>query len=249
MRVLGIDTATPTGSVALVEDGEFGVEEVFPSAVAAVGLGAEKPNHAVELLSRIDALLCRAGITLAEVSALGVSLGPGSFTGLRIGLSTVKGMAYGWQIPVAGVPTLPAMATRVGDWNGLICPFVDARKKEVYAALFRRSAGSLDRLTEDQVGSPGAFIRHVRVLQEPCLFIGSGVEVYGALIRDALGGAAFLPPSEAYPSAAFAVALLAEQRVRRRESDALGELAPVYLRPAEAELGLQARAAGRVRLR
>ncbi|MBI2986272.1 MAG: tRNA (adenosine(37)-N6)-threonylcarbamoyltransferase complex dimerization subunit type 1 TsaB [Deltaproteobacteria bacterium] len=234
--ILGIDTATATASVAIVEEGKLILEEAR-SAPKQGGPGA-RGNHAEILLPLIDAVLSRASLSLSEISAFAVSLGPGSFTGLRIGLSTVKGLAYGWEIPVVGVPTLPAIATRVTGWEGLVCPFLDARKKEVYAALFRRRDGALERLTEDLVSSPDAIIDRAAVLghSEPCLFIGDGIKAYGNLITTALADRGFLTLGEAYPSTACAVAQLGEARVRRQEFDSVGTMIPLYLRPSEAEL-------------
>lgn len=234
--ILGIDTATAIASVALVEDGKLVLEEArsAPQQHGPVGRG----NHAEILLPLIHAVLNRVGVPLCEISAFAVSIGPGSFTGLRIGLSTVKGLAYGWDIPVVGVPTLLAIAARVTGWDGLVCPFLDARKKEVYAALFRKKGGTLERLTEDVVSSPASVIETMKALADgaSCLFIGDGVQVYGDLITTALGNRALLTLGGTYPSTACAVARLAEARLARQESDPVGALVPLYLRPSEAEL-------------
>ncbi len=239
MKVLGIDTATSTASVALAEDGKLILDEVWPSQTPCEApFTTERANHAETLLPLVDRLLKKGSLSVSELSALAVSIGPGSFTGLRIGLSTVKGLAYGWQIPVVGVPTLLALAARVTDWEGLICPFVDARKKEVYAALFRKKADRLERLTEDLVSSPDGIIQRLQSLgsQERCLFIGDGTKVYGALIESAFANVCRLTLGESYPSTASAVARLGEERLRQRETDPLGPLVPLYLRPSEAEL-------------
>jgi len=240
MKVLGVDTATAAASVALVEDGRLILEEVSPedrqrrsSSSAAV-----RVNHAETLLPLIDGLFKRAGLSLSEISALAVSIGPGSFTGLRIGLSTVKGLAYGWNVPVVGVPTLLALAARVTDWEGVICPFLDARKKEVYAALFRKQAGTLERLTEDLVSPPERIIQRIQssVERGRCLFIGDGTRAYGDMIKDTLGDLGHLTLGEAYPSTASAVARLGEEKILSEGGASPGALVPLYLRPSEAEL-------------
>ncbi len=239
MRVLGIDTSTATASVALVEDGKLLCEEVRsdprqPGALSSASRG----NHAETLLPLIDALLNEAGLPLSEVTAFAVSIGPGSFTGLRIGLSTVKGLAYGCRIPVVGIPTLLAVAARVTGWDGLICPFLDARKNEVYAALFRKKRQGLEHLTHDLVATPEEVVQKVKSLgnREPCLFIGDGAQVYANLITATLGNRGFLTLGETYPSTACAVARLGEERLGKQEIDSLGSLVPLYLRPSEAEL-------------
>jgi len=240
MRVLGIDTATATASVALVEDGKLIAEEIHRcnSQPRSSSSGASRPNHAEILLPLVDRLSKKTGIHLRDLAALAISIGPGSFTGLRIGLSTVKGLAYGCGIPVVGVPTLGAVAARVTDWDGLICPFLDARKKEVYAALFRKKGESLERLADDAVCAPERVIGHIQSRREgkPCLFIGAGVRVYGSLIQDLLGEGAILAVEERYPSVASAVARLGEEKLARVGGDPVGPLVPLYLRPSEAEL-------------
>ena len=237
--VLGIDTSTATASVALVEGGKLILEQVSsipgqPGALSSPNRG----NHAENLLPLIDALLNKAGLPLSEVTAFAVAIGPGSFTGLRIGLSTVKGLAYGWKIPVVGVPTLLAVAARVTGWDGLICPLLDARKKEVYAALFRKKRQGLEQLTQDLVATPEEVVQKVEALgnRESCLFIGDGVQVYANLITATLGNRCLLTLGETYPSTACAVAQLGEERLNRQEFDSLGSLVPLYLRPSEAEV-------------
>ena len=149
MRIVGIDTSSATASVALLEDGQIIAERCHPISIAghAAGLAGFKSNHAEILLPLVESVARQARVSLPEVSGIALSIGPGSFTGLRIGLSTVKGLAYGWGIPVVGVSTLLAQAARVGDFDGVICSFLDARKHEVYAALFRKSKHGLTRLT------------------------------------------------------------------------------------------------------
>ena len=239
MKVLGIDTATATASVALVEEGKLIAEEVRSAPKqSSPHPSGRQGNHAEILLPLVDTVLAKAGLSLSEISAFAVSIGPGSFTGLRIGLSTVKGLAYGWEIPVVGVPTLLAVAARVTGWDGLVCPFLDARKKEVYAALFRKRGEKLERLSEDLVCAPEKVLQKTESLAdgEPCLFIGDGTKVYEDLITTSLGDRGFSTLGESYPSGAYAVARLGEEKLRRQEFDSLGPLVPLYLRPSEAEL-------------
>ena len=240
MTILGLDTSTATASVALIEDGRLILEHFRRGSVKGKGPTALIPraNHAETLLPLVENLMKNSSRSWEQVSGIAVSIGPGSFTGLRIGLSTVKGLAYGWDVPVIGVPTLLAVAARVTGWNGLICPLLDARKKEVYTALFRTKGGKgLERLTEDMVSSPERILQHIQSLgREACLMIGDGTEVYEGLIKEVLGEDTLVTPGDSYPSIAYSVACIAEERVRRGESDAPGSLVPVYLRPSEAEL-------------
>src|SRR6478672_10409581 len=155
MRIIGIDTATTTASVALIDNGLLISEKVYPiheSRGNARGLNS-KSNHAEIIIPLIESLFETTNISLQDVTGFALSIGPGSFTGLRIGLSTVKGLAYGSQIPVVGMSTLFAHAARVTDYDGLICTLLDARKNEVYAAVFRKTGDVVNRVTEDIVAS------------------------------------------------------------------------------------------------
>jgi tRNA threonylcarbamoyladenosine biosynthesis protein TsaB len=239
MLILGIDTATAAASAAIVEDQRLVVEETG-AGFQARGNGAQphRGNHAEILLPLIDKLLDAAGLRLTDLSALAVTIGPGSFTGLRIGLSTVKGLAYGSETAVVGVPTLAAVAARVNDSDGFICPFLDARKKEVYAALFCRRGKTLERVSDDVAATPETVVEAMRRLVhgEPCLFIGDAARTYAGVVKESLGENGRLTLGENYPSIASAVAFLAGEKVLRDEPDPVGPLVPLYLRPSEAEL-------------
>jgi tRNA threonylcarbamoyladenosine biosynthesis protein TsaB len=244
MRILGVDTATPTASVALVEDGELAAEEIYPSRETIIppAARARSANHAEVILPLVDTVLSRRGLSLGHLSGLALSIGPGSFTGLRIGLSTIKGLAYGSALPVVGVSTLLANASRPARWEGLICSLLDARKNEVYASLFLKNGAQLGRLTEDLVApahSVAAMIQRLGA-STACLFVGDGCEVYKPLLSDQLGAQAhFLGAEEPSPSVACAVARLSHERFRGHDVDSLATLTPVYVRPSEAEFRLR----------
>jgi tRNA threonylcarbamoyladenosine biosynthesis protein TsaB len=237
MSILGIDTATSIASAALIENDRIIAEQIhgFSSRSQSSSL---KTNHAEIILPLIEAVLRAAGLSLRDLSGLAVSIGPGSFTGLRIGLSTVKGLAYGLDIPIVGVSTLFGSAARVENFNGLICSILDARKKEVYAALFRRSGDGLIRITDDRAAGAAEVVELAKNLagSEPCLFIGDGAIKYENMIVEAFGNSVISTAGENYPSLASGVARLSEKRVQENEANNLTALVPVYLRPAEAEL-------------
>ena len=156
---------------------------------------------------------------------IGVSIGPGSFTGLRIALSAVKGFAYALGQHVVAVPTLEALARTVTDWEGNVCPLLDARKGEVYAAFFHREGhGRLERLTPDQVCTPHALLDRFAT---PCLFLGDGVERYGDLIVERCGPAARLLPFATHHPHGLIVAQMAWKRLSQGESDDLSTLVPL----------------------
>jgi tRNA threonylcarbamoyladenosine biosynthesis protein TsaB len=241
MRVIGIDTASGAASVALVENGLL-VSERTDSRCEFAGSANRrnsKSNHAETLLPSIELLFESTGVSLQDITGFALSIGPGSFTGLRIGLSTVKGLAYGWQIPVVGVSTLLAHSARVTDYDGMICALLDARKNEVYAAVFQKTGDVLDRVTQDAVGPVVKTIEMVRGFQKgaPCLFVGDGAEVYKNWLQNF--PEIRLAETTNSPTIAATVARLSEARFRSNRVDDLGALTPVYLRPSEAEFKRQ----------
>ena len=237
MRILGIDTATPTASVALVEDEKLLAEQIHRQAKIPSDQAMSQPkgNHAEVILPLIGALLDGASLSLSELSGIAVTIGPGSFTGLRIALATVKGIAYEWGVPVVGISTLHANAARV-DADGFICSLLDARKQEVYAALFRRAGKVLTRVSDDAVLS----VSRVSELLSRCgainpLLIGDGAQAYQKQLNDSFAGALRFAAGDEFGSVAAQAALLARQRIVAAAGDDLGVLAPLYLRPSEAE--------------
>jgi tRNA threonylcarbamoyladenosine biosynthesis protein TsaB len=239
MRILGLDTASPTASVAIVEDGALVAEEIHDRSSAHPGNTSPtlKGNHAEIILPLIRSVLAKSKSSLDELAGIAVSIGPGSFTGLRIGLATVKGLAYGRELPVVGVSTLFANAARTKDFDGLVCSMLDARKSEVYMALFQGDGRRLTRVTEDAITSIQGAIELVRscrgVDASSMLLIGDGAKAYEKVLTDALAQSTLF--ANGHSSVATEVAVLAEGRFRRCASDDLGTLAPIYLRPAEAE--------------
>lgn len=232
MRILGIDTATTSASAALVQDGVIIADESY---------SRPRVGHAEIILALVASVFAKARASLSDLDGIAVSIGPGSFTGLRIGLSTVKGLAYGERLPVAGVSTLLAIAARVPDFDGLICSMLDARKKEVYASFFRPTGDSLTRLTDDAIAPIHAVIDQARkhAAGGLMLFIGEGAKVYQTTLVRSLGVEASFCSDEDWPSLASAVARIGEKRLAHSEGDFLGSMAPVYLRLSEAEMKLR----------
>ena len=151
-------------------------------------------------------------------------------------MATVKGIAYEWGLPVVGVSTLHANAARVTDADGFICALLDARKREVYAALFRRSGGSLTRLSEDAVISvPSVIELLLGAGATDCVIIGDGAQAYEKLLSSALGSATRIVASDEYRSVAAEVATLSWGRFHAAKTDDLGALVPLYLRLSEAQ--------------
>ena len=226
MLVMGVETSAMQGGVALV--GDEGLISEYTLSVQA--------THSERLLPAIDRMLREAGVGLDALSGLAVSIGPGSFTGLRIGLSTIKGLAYSTGLPVVGVPTLEALAWSVPFAGWQICPVLDARKQEVYAALFRYENGTLVRVMEDTALAPEALCARIR---RRTIFLGDGLAAYGALFQRLLGDRMMVPPPASRGSRPACVADLGRERLIRGERDPADSLVPRYLRPSEAELRRQ----------
>ena len=188
-------------------------------------------SHVAVLPALIERVLARAALSLSDVEGIAVSIGPGSFTGLRIALALAKGIAFAGGLPLAAVPTLEALALAADAAPGTtVCAALDARKREVYAALFRIGAdGRADRLTPDVALAPAALAER---LPAGCVLVGDAAEVYA----DALAGrGAALPFATHHPRGGLVARLGWEQLAAGGAVD-LGTTEPVYVRPPEAEL-------------
>jgi tRNA threonylcarbamoyladenosine biosynthesis protein TsaB len=170
MKLLAVDTASQSCGVALMEKDRLLAEMLLVS----------RETHSVHLMGMIREVSTRSKVPLASVDGFAVSLGPGSFTGLRIGISTLKGLAAALEKPLVGVSTLEALAWQHPLSGSPVVVLMDARRKEVYAARFRFDFGSLVRETPDQVRDPMAVIGEVA---GPCLFVGSGAVLTGTSSR------------------------------------------------------------------
>lgn len=238
MIVLGLDTSGVSASVAIVQRGSVLADH---TSYSSEGTHTPSPpahaNHSEVILPLIEAAFRERRLKFSDLTALGVSIGPGSFTGLRIGLSTVKGLAYGSDVPVFGVRTLDAMAHRVPSQvrGHFVCAIMDARKGQVYAALYRSDADVLTTVMEGTLDTAENVLTRVRELTTGgCLFIGEGTRVYGELIEDLMDGRASSTVGEEYPSTAAGVACIAEKRFLNGTPDTLHTLMPDYLRPPDA---------------
>jgi tRNA threonylcarbamoyladenosine biosynthesis protein TsaB len=234
MLILAVETSTPTGSIALMEiPGETskpGAEEKCWGEYTLNFPG----THSERLMPAIEYLLREASLSIGDVGGLALALGPGSFTGLRIGVSTVKGLAYALGIPVVGVPTLDALAQNLRYAPSLVCPVLDARKKEVYAALFRGDGqGRLEKISEDWVIAPEELCSRI---SEKVIFLGNGMEIYGETLRKKLGSQALFAPPEFSLPRALHVARLSLPQFQKGHTLNLFSFTPTYLRRSEAEI-------------
>jgi tRNA threonylcarbamoyladenosine biosynthesis protein TsaB len=224
MKVLGMDTSTSCGSVGLVED-----KWVISDHLLDIPI-----THSERLLKTIDWILKESRLGISEIDGLAISLGPGSFTGLRIGVSTVKGLAFSLKKPIAGVSSLEVLASQVSPTPYLLCPILDARKGEVYTAFYRYEGGTYPQPQSSiEAIEPGQLILRIK---EPTLFFGNGVKTYGPFLKEKLQQLALFPPPPFHIPHGSTVAKLGLERLERGETIDLATLIPLYIRPSEAEI-------------
>jgi tRNA threonylcarbamoyladenosine biosynthesis protein TsaB len=225
MYVLAVDTATPVCSAALVHGFHI---------LAEFSLGTGK-THATHIMGMISNVLARCEMTLDQMDGFAVGRGPGSFTGLRIGVSTVKGLAAGSGKPLVGVSSLEALARQAYRKGYTICPMIDARRGEVYTTRFTAGRDGLIQCFPESVMSPEKALDGV---DSPCIVVGSGAVAYrdhflrvpGKNIEPAMSGQ--------HQVRASTIALLSLDRFQRLPADSAGRVTPAYIRKSDAEYRL-----------
>jgi tRNA threonylcarbamoyladenosine biosynthesis protein TsaB len=231
MLILGIESATAQVGCAI-----GGHEGVLASAHSARGR-----RHAESLAPQIEFTLAQARIDISEISAVAVDVGPGLFTGLRVGISTAMATAFGLSVPMIGVSSLDLLAFPVRHTRRLIAATIDARRGELFTAFYRQVPGGVQRVSEPHVVTPDDLYGELQAASTECLVVGDGALRY----RDMLEGLTkveIADESLAYPSAASLVAL-AHARALREEFVQPAEIKPLYLRRPDAEVNWQTRPA------
>ena len=224
MRILAFETSAKAGSVALFEDHRLLGEDYQNTGL----------THSQTLLSMAQTLMEHCGLTAEGVDAVAVAAGPGSFTGVRIGVAAAKGFAWGREIPCYGVSTLEAMALNLGVYGGIVCPVMDARREQVYNALFRAEGGKLTRLVPDRAISLAQLREELKKLSEPIFLVGDGsVLCYNTLLKDVPG--LVMPPEHRMHQRAAGVALAALDQIAAGLPGDGAALQPNYLRLSQAE--------------
>ncbi len=221
MNILAIDTASKTCSVAVCSGDAVRVE---------ITDGSGK-THSRHLMAMVDRALEMSGAQLKGIDALAVNRGPGSFTGVRIGISTAKGLASAAAIPLVGVSGLAALAWQACPATHAICAMLDARRNEVYCGHYRFAQGELVPLGPEAVCTPEAAVRDV---DRPCVLIGDGAQVYRSRLAAVLGDDLLIGPPFRDAIRAGAIAHVSRGRIARGEND-LAQLVPMYLRPSYAQ--------------
>ncbi|MGP0630642.1 tRNA (adenosine(37)-N6)-threonylcarbamoyltransferase complex dimerization subunit type 1 TsaB [Nitrospina sp. 32_T5] len=223
MRILAIDSSTPQCSVALLQDQNI-LQELTSQG---------KPAFSNRLLELVNRVLTDNKVRLEEMDGFAVTTGPGSFTGLRVGISLLKGFVLATEKPFLGVGTFDAWAATVETEKEALCAVLDARKKEVYAARFSRGQNQWTRDMEDRVLAPEALCG---CIERPTLFVGPGATVYQNVFREKLGDCFLTEETAQVRSVAAGAALWAATRFERERSYDLNTLKIQYIRKSEAEL-------------
>jgi tRNA threonylcarbamoyladenosine biosynthesis protein TsaB len=223
MKVLGVDTSTMTAGIGIVEDDEILVELKF----------SVKITYSEILLYCIDQALKNVGLTIDDMDGFAISIGPGSFTGLRIGLSTLKGLSFATGKPLASVPSLDALA-----YLSLYCQYpvvtmLDAKKDQVYAAIYKTKEGELRRESDYLVIDVEDLAKRI---SRKTLFVGPGAKLYQKKLIELLKDKAYFSQAEQSLPSGATVAFLGSKKLILNQFEDIVHLEPLYLRKSEAEL-------------
>ncbi len=222
MKILGIDTSTPIGSIALI-DGENIVAEHTLNIVQA---------HSSRLMPAIDTVLKWGDITPDTLDGCAVGIGPGSFTGIRIGVATAKSLCYAVDKPIVGISTLEAIAYNLRWTDGIVCPILDARRSEIYGSVFH-GGPEWDRLTDDLCLPIDAFLNELNkhTSQNPTtIFVGDGLATYGDAVREQLSDTVNFADAIFNVPRGASIARLGAQRIKQGDTDSYWTLVPNYVR-------------------
>ncbi len=233
MLILAIDSATPVAGVALL-NGEKLLKEEFSNY---------KKTHSETLMVMVDRVLKECECTIQQVDAFAVTIGPGSFTGLRIGLAAVKGLSLATGKPVAGVSTLDTLAHNLCGSDALICPLLDARRQEVYCGFYDVTGAIPYKLHENLACSPAEFAVKARDVavkkgKDRIILLGDGYYPYAEFFQQELGNCLQIPPPHLMLPRAAALGSLGLKKAQQGEFEDILSLRPVYIRLSEAEYRL-----------
>lgn len=224
MLILAFETSAKAGSVALLQDGRLLAESYQNTGL----------THSQTLLPMAESMIKSCGLTPQQIQAVAVAAGPGSFTGVRIGVAAAKGFAWGLELPCCGVSTLEAMAENLGIYDGFVLPVMDARRSQVYTALFSVEQGVMTRIREDRAISLEELSSDIQGIDKPVFLVGDGSSLTYNTLKDTVPSLV-LPPEHKMHQRAAGVALTAEKMLLRGESCDAATLQPNYLRLSQAE--------------
>jgi tRNA threonylcarbamoyladenosine biosynthesis protein TsaB len=231
MRVLGIETSGSAGGFAIADEARVVTE------VTADIMG----HHLERGFDMIQSILAGAGLGVHDLDGVAVSLGPGSFTGLRVGLALAKGLCFGSGLALVGVPTLDCVAQGLASFEGLLVPVRDARRGEVYFSIYEAQGGLAVRLSPFRALAPEALAGELKgnsaLLRDerPVTLAGDGLAKYGEILRSGLGERAFFAPETLWEAKPGVVAAEGLKLIREGKVAGIDTLEPIYVRASEAE--------------
>ena len=226
MKILGIDTSTKFCNLGLIEDEDILIEYT---------INGLKKKHSSILVPAIKDLLRTIDLKMEGINGIAVSIGPGSFTGLRIGLGVAKGLSYTCSLPLLGIPTLDAMALPLKEIPYLICPILESKKDEIYDVVFR-GGDSLYRIMDYKCEDIQSLLDRLSPLKEKIIFLGDGVKKYRGIIKEKIGKDALFVDSQLNLPVATSIAFLGLNKLQKGEEDDISTITPFYLRKSEAEI-------------
>lgn len=229
MKTLAVDTSSNVATVAIMNEDRLICEYILN----------HKTTHSQTLMPLIKEVLESCELTVRDIDFFSVALGPGSFTGLRIGVATVKTMAHSMNKPVVGVSTLDALASGIPYFDGIVCPILDAKRNQVYTALYNWENGSIERISEYMALSIDELIEILKQKNKSVVFLGDGTFAFRNILIGALGDLAHFSPKHCLMQRASLVAELALKRFDEGQRDDYMTLAPFYLRKSQAERALE----------
>ena len=221
MYVLGIETSTAMGTIAVVRD-----EEVLVSQTIATAM-----HHSSNLLPVLDRVLRGLKVSIREFDGGGIGIGPGSYTGVRVGIAFAKGLQFAMKKPLIGVCSLEAMTHSYSSFDGQICVLVDAKMEMVYWAVYERKGKRLKTIQAPTITA----VEEIRVVGRGIIFLSPDIGKYGKILRERFGRGRDIVMKIAYPQAEY-VALKALERIETGKYNPEAKIEPYYLRPSTAEL-------------
>ncbi len=225
MKILGIDSSGLVASAAIADEKNIIAEFTVNN----------KQTHSQTLLPMIEKVVDMSGIELEQIDAIAIAAGPGSFTGLRIGSATAKGIGLALKKPVVSVPTLDGLAYRVSVFEGIICPIMDARRNQVYTGIYKMDKGNLVCLSEQKAVDIHEIMEELEKYDEKVIFLGDGVEVQRETIEKEFKKEYCFAPIHLSKQSAAAVAVLGDIYFNQGKAEDAAEHKPIYLRKSQAE--------------
>lgn len=225
MRILALDTSSITATVAVLEEERLVGEYILN----------HKLTHSQKLIPMMEELLKSCELKPDDIDVFAVSLGPGSFTGLRIGTTTIKAMAQALSKPVVGISTLEGLAYNLPFCSEYICPMIDAQKNLVYSALYFWQNNKIEEAIKQEVFEIEGLVEELKQLDKRVIFIGDAVDKHKEFLIISLGEKAIFPPVPVRMPKASSIATLALEKIKMGEGKEAAEIIPIYMRKSQAE--------------